>query len=179
MACHLIKGILDAKVQCFWEYFVACPHHTVTYNEMTSEQQELKERKRSSNQSELSLVDLPDAVLALVARCSRPTRGHPLLQLSRVARDAVLSCSKTVSLHLAGDEHAPEARLLDRACFTASVGLELVLDLHGRHSEVLFSLLKRGVTTGGWPHVQNLEVGASIGGSMAVLTGWRIHTFCG
>jgi hypothetical protein len=128
---------------------------------MESDQQELKEEEqRSSNQSDLSLVDLPDAVLALVAKCSSSTRGHPLLQMSRGARDAVLSCSRNVRLFLAGDEHGPEARFLGRVCSTAPHGLELELNLHGApaSSKPLLQLLKPGGSSGGWTNAHKLEV---------------------
>jgi hypothetical protein len=163
------KRNCDAKSTLFLDDFVACltilTH--VTCNEMASDQEGLEQSKRSSNQSELSLVDLPESVLALVAQRSRSTCGHPLLQSSRVARDAVLSCSSTVSLRLAGGEHAPEARLLDRVCSTAPHGLELELDLLGasKSSKPLLQLVKPGLSTGGWTHVHKLKVSILGGGT--------------
>jgi hypothetical protein len=151
---------------------------------MASDKQEFKESTRSSNQSELSLVDLPSPALAVVAKCSSSRRGHPLLQLSRASRDAVLSSSRTVSLHLAGDEHAPEARLLDRVCSTAPPGLELELDLleAPKCSTALLQLLEPGLSSGGWTHVHELQVSIPAG---RPATGWdschlasSLHPMC-
>jgi hypothetical protein len=136
--------------------------------------EQLQQSRRSSSKADLSLLDLPDPALAAIVRCSKQpssTPQHPLLALSRASRDAVLSCSRTVSLCLAGSEHAPEARLLHRVCSTAPPGLELELDLEGasQSSKPLLQLLQPGVSSGGWTHVHELEVSIPTGRPAA---GW-------
>jgi hypothetical protein len=110
-----------------------------------------------------SFASLPEAVVAHIALLSKPPRspGHPLLQVSRSCRDAVLSSCTSLTLHTAPvTQQASEAcaRLLHRACCQARPGLQLKLDLEG-NSDALPHFLKPGLDCGGWRNVRKLIVG--------------------
>jgi hypothetical protein len=82
----------------------------------------------------------------------------------------------------AGQESS--ARLLNRASFTAPVGLHLDLDLPG-HEDVLAQLLRPALERpGGWPNVHKLKVGslpfctASLSGMRGELYDMRYNITC-
>jgi hypothetical protein len=122
--------------------------------------------------SQPSLLDLPDLALAHIAYIStRPPRrasrhGHPLLQLSRGCRDAVLHNLTRICLVIRSPEQLekdpePWARLLHRACSHARPGLHVELNLWDCNT-LLAALVQHGIESGGWSRVHTLTVSAAV-----------------
>jgi hypothetical protein len=129
---------------------------------------------------EVPLLSLPDLVLAHIARLSNPgsgRRGHPMLQLSRGCRDAVLSSLTSAEFFLRdlrqirveygfASVRSPVTkgriracgRLLHRICSQSAPGLQVTLKLYNE-SIVLPVLLRHGIDSGGWDNVHTLKVG--------------------
>jgi hypothetical protein len=110
----------------------------------------------------LPLLELPEPILSLVAKEALvPGRnGHPMLAVSRSARDAVLRTLSQISLDLkepqAESEYRPLGRLLQRAGTEAAPGLSVVLNLC--HGGLPFLLQPALNTTDGLRNVHTLEV---------------------
>jgi hypothetical protein len=125
-----------------------------------------------AGQAEPSFASLPEPVVAHIAHLSKIKPGwpgHPLLQVSRSGRDAVLSSCTKVTLNTApATQQASKAcaRLLHRACCQAPPGLCLDLLLM-KHSDsppyLLPQLLQPGLSSGGWRNVHELQVGVPRG----------------
>jgi hypothetical protein len=117
-----------------------------------------------------TLLDLPDPVLAGIAKLSRDWRRNPLLRVSTSCRDAVLTNASHVDLTLTeqdkdspeagGHAYQPQARLLDRACRQAAHGLSLGLRISSSDAYrlALLQLLQPGLNNGGYPAVHELQV---------------------
>jgi hypothetical protein len=123
--------------------------------------------KMPSGQDEQpSLSDLPDQVVALVAkRCAAESsaQGHPLRRVARCGRDAVLQGLTRICLNLSKDwkkdNFSPDGRLLDRACRASAAGLAVQLVL-GNHCGALPKLLQPALDfgRGGWHNVHKLSI---------------------
>jgi hypothetical protein len=106
-----------------------------------------------------NLLQLPEAVLTLIAKqLTSSGLGHPMLAVSRAARDAVFRSLTKLSLICLGNQGSA-ARLLNRACCEASPGLDVELHLKDQENDALLTLLQAAFdSAAGWHKVHKLRV---------------------
>jgi hypothetical protein len=177
MLLYVLKT--KALLQTSDKHFVATPHPrllqcvcrlaTVAAEDSTMFGQSKSTTSAAAGQdrasSQLSLSDLPEAVLTHIAHLCKfkPPRefstGHSMLQVSKACRDAVLHSLTKITLDPSSKELRPLARLLHRACCHAPTGLHVVLELY-RHDNILPIIIQGGIGCRGWSRVHILEVGS-------------------
>jgi hypothetical protein len=108
------------------------------------------------------LLDLPDHVLAKIAKCPvlKKHRGHPFLAVGRELRDTVLGALAKAYLALGPDDDAEAlAGLLGRICSTCKLQLSIAVYLSKHGKQVLDHLLQ---TSPGWQTVHHLILYVSV-----------------
>jgi hypothetical protein len=134
----------------------------------------------TGDEDEPKLSCLPLEVLASISSNTgqHSTRVHPLLKVCRATRDAVLQGLKNVELCITNDEDGSTvgrlARMLHRACCTATPGLKVKLcwrNLKCEQGVLTNLLLAPGIQSQGWHNVHYL-VGSVLLTNMGICCKW-------